>query len=596
MVSVGEAVTDQAGVARPRTDSTSADTASKDGAKHGNRAAGRTRRRRVTVDGVVGVLALRDGRWVLANDLEVRVLEALGDRFGARGRLLALAATLDAGMVEGSQLRRLNRLLGEIAHQTACLVHVPPEWLGAVAYACAWWGSHQAHEWLRWALSAQLDSGLVQTGLLPGPGLESLTWAGCLVDGGFGRDTHWITEMPDGFWGRLRLDGGLAGVVAACDPSTSAARLAELAEIGQQQLELLDLVVSHPRCPEAVLRKIASISMAGPAVRQRVAQNLNTPSGVLDQLADNFYADVRRTVAVHPSTSPHTLERLAGAQEVDVRAAAAGNPRLSGWVLEVLADDAELLVRSWVAANASTPPETLQRLLGDRNAQVRACAVANPSTAVGAVAALVADRAFRVRCVVAGRVGIDAAALEVLAADSKPAVRAAVAASRGCDKGLLGRLAEDPDDGVRAAVAANDAAPAVVLELLAADSYWWARALVASNPATGAGLLAVLAGDSDVSVRVEAAENPNTPAASLEVLAGDAWGSVRCFVVRNPAAAEALLRILAQDEDEDVRAGAAANPTLPADLWSVLAEDDSYRVRASAAACAPARREPTRAA
>ena len=65
-----------------------------------------------------------------------------------------LAATLDAGMVDGSQLRRLNRLLGEIAHQTACLVRVPPEWLGAVAYACAWWGSHQAHEWLRWALSA----------------------------------------------------------------------------------------------------------------------------------------------------------------------------------------------------------------------------------------------------------------------------------------------------------------------------------------------------------------------------------------------------------------------------------------------------------
>ena len=83
----------------------------------------------------------RGGCWVLGNEAELRMLEALGGSEGARGRLLALAAALDAGAVQGGDLRRLSRLLGEMASGVPCLVRVPGHLLGAVAYACAFWDS-----------------------------------------------------------------------------------------------------------------------------------------------------------------------------------------------------------------------------------------------------------------------------------------------------------------------------------------------------------------------------------------------------------------------------------------------------------------------
>ena len=575
--------------AAPRTDSTSNAT------NGGGVRAGIARRRRVTVDGVVGVLALRDGRWVLANDLEVRVLEALGSGVGARSRLLALAATLNAGMIDGSQLRRLNRLLDEIADKLVCFVRVPGEWMAPVAYACAWWDDSRGVGWLGWALSAQLDSGLAQMGLA-GPGVQSLTWAGRLAGRGFGRDTHWITEMPQGFWDRLESRGDdLADVAAACDPSTPATRLVELSQTGQRSWELLDLVLSHPRCPEAVLRNIGSDPRAGPTACRRVAQNLNTPPEVLDLLADSFYSDVKVAVAVHASTPLQTLERLAEVNDVEVRAAVVRNPRLAVPVLAKLADDAEIVVRSWVAVHVSTPPEALQRLLGDRNSRVRACAAANPATAVEAVAARAADRAIRVRSAVAARTGIDAATLKVLAGDPNAAVREAAATNARCDAALLERLARDDDRYVRAAVADHPQAPEGALRTLAADDDWWPRMQVAESPATSADLLVVLAADVEECVRCGVADNPKTPAEVLEVLADDSE-AVRACAAANPAVDQALLHSLAADTAAIVRASAAENPSLPADVWAVLAEDRSYCVRAAAAGCAPARREHKNAA
>ena len=237
----------------------------------GSGRAGGARRRVVTVNGVVGVLARRGGRWVLANDAEVRVVEALRGYGGARERLLALAATLDAGLVAGSQLRRLNRLLGEIASRVACLVWVPDELLGAVAYACACWDHPAGGPWLGWALSARLDGALVRV-WLPGPGWQSIGWRDCLADRGFGRETHWISEMPAGFWDLLGSDRsrGLADIAAASDPDTSPRVLVELAEGDRWRSELLDLVASHPRIPKGLLEEMASDPLAVPQVQMRV--------------------------------------------------------------------------------------------------------------------------------------------------------------------------------------------------------------------------------------------------------------------------------------------------------------------------------------
>ena len=76
---------------------------------------GRERRRVVSVGAVRGVLVLRGGRWVVDNDSEVRLLEALRGERCARDRLWAMAATLDAGLVGVGGLRRLNGWLSAIA-------------------------------------------------------------------------------------------------------------------------------------------------------------------------------------------------------------------------------------------------------------------------------------------------------------------------------------------------------------------------------------------------------------------------------------------------------------------------------------------------
>ena len=45
--------------------------------------------------------------------------------------------------------------------------------------------------------SARLDANLVRD-WMPGPGRESLDWQDQLLEAGFGREVHWISEMPGG--------------------------------------------------------------------------------------------------------------------------------------------------------------------------------------------------------------------------------------------------------------------------------------------------------------------------------------------------------------------------------------------------------------
>lgn len=585
---MGEAETGQADVVRPDPGGTAADTAAEAGAGGGRSV--KTRRRRVTVDDVVGVFALRDGRWVLANDAEVRIVEALRGFGASRARLLALAATLDAGLIDGSQLRRLNRVLDEIARGTPQRLYVPAEMLTAVAYACACWSNHAAGEWLRWALSAQLDSGLVRA-WLPGPGCESLHDHNRLVDGGFGRETHWICEMPESFWDRLgsHFHRTLRDVAVVCDPDTAPKVLREMAEQARGQGEFLDLVASHPRAPKHLLTQMAFDPWGPRQTSKRVAQNRNTAPRTLAHLGGLFDPQLRAVVALHPSTPRRTLKQLAEDADTAVRVAVAKNSNADGAVLALLAQDPASVVRSWVAVHASTPAESLEQLLGERHAMGRACAAANPNTPLDAVVARAGDRAIKVRAEVAARDGIDETTLGVLATDPKPAVRAAAASNVGCGVALLGRLARDDDRHVRAAAAANPSTPDGVLKTLAADDDWLPRMQVASNPATAADLLAVLADDTDEFVRVDVADNPKIAGEVLERLSGDT-DTVRAAVASNPAVCAGLLRSLAADPSDEVRLGAAENPSLPADVLAALAGDSSYHVRAAAAARLPRRR------
>ncbi len=555
----------------------------------------RQRRRVVSVGAVRGVLALRGGRWVVDNDSEVRLLEALRGERGARDRLWALVAALDAGVVEAGDLRRLNGRLSVIAAlerpEEVWRVRVPRDLLGAVAYVCVCVREEMLLRWLGYALAARLDANLVW-GLLPGPG-----WASWDVPHGrrwetFGRDVHWISELPESFWSRLgaHSDERLRAVAVASDPAARPKVLENLIDEHLGVPEVLDLVASHPRTPTRALRRVALRSWTRARPDLRVAQNRRATAGLLRGLADNIDWEVRYVAAAHPKAPVRALRRLARDDSYQVRAAVAGAVSAPAAVLEALASDRNVGVRRNVASNPSTPQAVLEALLGDRRAVVRAAAARNEITPVEAVAGRVRDRAIKVRSEVAAR-GVGAEVLAVLADDPKWAVRQAVAYNVQAPPEVLDRLAGDWCDEVRAGVAYNTGATSAALSALARDEFLWVRVHVAVNASVPIDLLVVLAADEDSYLRGEAAQNPAMPLAQLNRLATDEFWEVRAGVALNPKASEDLLTKLAEDHHSGVRRCVCENDEAPLRLVDALRSDRDYRVRSAAAAACERRRD-----
>ena len=220
---------------------------------------GRQRGRVVSVRAVRGVLTLGDHGWVVDNDSEVRLLEALRGERGARDRLWALAAALDEGLVEARDLRYLNGRLSVIAAlerpEEVWRVRVPGELMAAAAYVCVRVNDERLSRWLGYALAARLDANLVR-GLLPGAGWASWDASHRRRWGTFDQDTAIGCLSCPSRSGRglpLTDDERLRAVALASDPTTRPKVLERL--FGEQYgvSEVLDLVASNPRDPDSRL-------------------------------------------------------------------------------------------------------------------------------------------------------------------------------------------------------------------------------------------------------------------------------------------------------------------------------------------------------
>ena len=544
----------------------------------------------------VGVLTLGERGWVVANDVEVRLLEALRGERVARNRLWALAAGLDASVVDAADLRRLN---GRLAAITAVAepeelwdVWVDVGLMAAVAYVCVCVNDVLLSRWLGFALAVRLDANLVR-GLLPGPGWVSWDAPHRLRSVTFDRDVHWISELPESFWVRLTAhsDKRLRAVAVASDPSSKPTVLEKLVDEHRREFEVLDLVASNPRTPTRVLRSLAMLWQRGERLDLRVGQNRCATAGLLDELS-RWGREVRFVVAWHPKVPQRTLRHLARDEWVRVRAAVAGAVSAPLEVLEMLASDQDVQVRRNVASNPSTARAVLEALLTDRRAEVRAAATKNENTPAQMVATLVGDRAIKVRAAVASRrVGTDV--LTVLAADPKGGVRQATAFNVQTPTELLERLASDCCEEVRAAVAYNTNAPLTALTALARDEFRYTKANVAANESVPDDLLVVLAADHDSHVRGTAAENPAMPAAQLKTLATDEFWGVRAGVALNPKAGDVLLAMLCEDHDSHVRRCVCEYDNAPLRLVNALRCDADFRVRAAATAACKRRAQTT---
>ena len=554
-------------------------------------------RRVVCVGAVRGVLARREHRWVVDNEPEVRLLEALRAERGALERLRALAAVLDAGLVGVEDLKRLNRRLSAIAAVEApgdlWRVRVAGDECAAVAYACVCANDETLSRWLGYALSARLDANLVP-GLLPGPGWASWGVPHHLRHHTLDRDTHWVSEMPRSFWRRLRShsDRRLRAVARASDPAAHPKVLADLADRHPGTAEVLDVVASNPRAPTRVLRHLTRDPGAGEQVALRVAHNRSATAALLAEMANSRRWDLRYVAAWHPRMPPGALRRLAGDESDEVRTAVARAEAAPAPVLQALASDPDVWVRATVASNPSAPQGVLEALLGDRFAAVRAAAAANESTPAALVAARARDRAIRVRSAVAARpVGADV--LTVLAEDPKWKVRQAVAHNAHTPPEMLKQLAGDGCDEVRAAAGYHPDTPPVVLRALAGDHYWWVRNCVASNKSTPLRALSKLTSDEDPDVSFDAARNAAIDPRRLKTLAAHEHWAVRAGTALNPNTPQQLLEALAQDDDSDVRRCVCKNDHTPQSVLDTLRHDPDYWVRAAAAAASQRRRAHT---
>ena len=545
---------------------------------------GQQPRRRVSVGGLRGVLAVRDGGWVVSNASEVAVLEALrGGDGSALGRLRALAAALNEGVAAPKDLRRLNRWLSEIAaSQELWRVKVPAELCAAVASVCVCVDDERLWRWLGFVLPVRLDGCLVD-GFLPAPGAESWSVPQHHWPWSFDRDAHWITELPAVFWDRLdaHRDERLRAVAAASDPTSRPKVLARLA-CAHRVTEVADLVASHPRTPTRTLRHLVRYPGCSRA-ELRAAQNRAATKGLLEGLSRSHGWQTRYAVADHPNAPKRALRRLGGDEFAVVRCAVARAPNTPASTLEALAADDEVWVRANAASNEHLPQKPLQMLVEDRYRTVRAQAVANGALCVELAAECVGDRAQGVRAAVAARpVGPDV--LDVLSTDPKWTVRLAVACNSNTRPGVLEMLAGDGCDEVRAAVAGHRDTPAGTLEKLAGDDCWWVRGSLASNPSTPTETLWTLTGDEDLYVKETAAENAAMAPERLQALAVHRDWELRAAAALNPAMPQELLATLAGDDESDVRRCVCHNNNVPAAVLDALGSDPDYWVRAEAAA------------
>ena len=559
-------------------------------------------KRQVSVDDMTGVFARKGGRWILENESELLVLAGLGANGESVSLLRAMALALSAGVAGPDDLRKLRSCLQSLGEaEEVCWVYVPDDLVAAVTVACAHWEHEAAEQWLCWALAERLDDNL--SGSL-GVDAGSLCWESLHMDRfaeTWHRGTGWLEELDSEFWDHLANHGNplVRAANTASDPEAEPSQLKSLAARGE--LEVLDLVASHPKAQTKVLLELADRESGRPVeLMWRVAQNLsapkqvlhrlvseslsrsahskdhtshsamemivaqcllaenpNTPPRALNRLSRTGKASVLGRVALNPNTSHKTIERLATSGEWAVRRAVAYNPAASEPLLAHLASDSRREVRSAVAANRRLPSKLFCEMAHDRSFKVRESVASNPSLPSEVLQELAGDPDWRVRSEIALRDDTPPPVLAGFAADLDPRVRRITALNKSTPENALAQLADDSDSDVLRMVAVNSKTPPAALMRFAQSEDKVLRSNAAENPSMPPAAFALLAQDKYWGTQRAISENPSTPVPILELLSGSKDLYVRAWVAKNTAAPIWLVEQLAEDGCRIVFAAAA---------------------------------------
>lgn len=164
------------------------------------------------------------------------------------------------------------------------------------------------------------------------------------------------------------------------------------------------------------------------------AEDPNSSSVRLSELAQSACEIVRRNVARHPNTPGETLLVLLDDQDYWVAWNLAQNKAASAELLGELVSRRLFLTE--VAGNRNTPGRLLSQLALDPSERVRSAVAGNPVTPESVLISLAGDNAPKVRLSLARNTAVSANLLEKLALDSEDDVRRAVARNRNTPRPL----------------------------------------------------------------------------------------------------------------------------------------------------------------
>lgn len=354
-------------------------------------------------------------------------------------------------------------------------------------------------------------------------------------------------------------------------------------------------IARNPDTPASILEALLKPKTATKKMRAAIANNLNTPVHLLEQLAGDDDVWVRQTVFQNPST-PNSIYKLFYDYEAAIQ-----NPDTNGATLsEIVKRDWEY-TRTGVASHPNTPPEILVKLAYNKSWKVRAAVASNKSVPTEVLEILIEDKRLGVCNAVIRNPVTPAWLLVRMLNNYKCYQRQDIAKHPNATPAILELLARDADCYVRVEVIKNPNIPIELLMHLAQDKDFYVRNNVAASSRVSETLLAQLANDSEYMVRQHVAYNLKTPTEILRKLATDEDNNVRCAVAENPNTPDGVLTQLENDKVDWVKARAiifrqtksliqhspstyqdntstAVNPNTPIEVLIELAPSDTFQV------------------
>jgi hypothetical protein len=206
-------------------------------------------------------------------------------------------------------------------------------------------------------------------------------------------------------------------------------------------------------------------------IRRAVAQNLNAPLEILEELMSDSNSEVVRQALKHPHV---TLDLLNKSSEFR---------KASNWRLRLM-----------IARNAQTSLDVLLQLAEDDSAFVRYAVSRNPNTPHD-IAAQAGDPNYFQQLLQTGISGNNLKQLERLSTSYAVKLRKAVAYNPNTPRRVMEVLVTDSSHQVRRELARNHKTPQHLLEVLANDRYPCVRVSIAANPTTPIDIKIKLCGD-----------------------------------------------------------------------------------------------------